>query len=101
MIIYRHGQRDFCAILPDDILIQHLFDLRGGGDLLGDVLFGQVVLIFPVIQNAVAKGDALIADIGSGAGNDPADLILMLAAEGAADALFVDIVVFRHEFYSS
>ena len=50
--------------------------------------------IVGVVQDAHAQLDALIADIGPGPGDDAGHLLLVLAAEGAADRLV--LVIFWH-----
>ena len=100
VVIYRHRQGHLGGLLADDILVQHLVNLPGGGDGVGDLPGGGVLdQVALILQDAHAQLDALVADIGAGAGDEPADLILVLAAEGTADgALFV---VFCHEFLTS
>ena len=100
VVIYRHRQGHLGSLLADDILVQHLVDLPGGGDGVGNLPGGGVLdQVALVLQDAHAQLDALVADIGAGAGDEPADLILVLAAEGTADgALFV---VFCHESLTS
>ena len=64
-------------------------DLPGRRDLVRDL--SSVALLWQVhivAEDAHAQLDTLVADIGARAGDQPPDLVLMLAAEGAADGLF-------------
>ncbi|CAN3987577.1 PH domain-containing protein, partial [Dysosmobacter welbionis] len=75
-------------VLADDVLVQHVLDLAGRGQLIRQVLqcAGRGVLK-PIVQNAHAQLDALITDAHTGSLDHPVDLALMLAAEGAPQAL--------------
>ena len=88
VVVHRDGQGHLGLILPDDVLIQHVLDLPGGGQLIRQVLQragGDIVE--PIIQNAHAQLDTLIADAHAGPLDHPVDLAFMLAAEGAPQAL--------------
>ena len=87
MIVNRHGQRDLCLVLSDDIAVHVRFDFLRGREGIGKLQ----VLCFPVFhfvsQDARAQIDALVADVNIRAGNNPVDLFLPLAAERAADGI--------------
>ena len=99
MIVHRHRQGDLRPFLADDILIQHLPDLPGGGDAvrhlqhLGNLLPPLVGHLLPKYPHA--QMDTFIADKGAGAGYDTLYLILILPAEGAANGFF--FVIFSHK----
>ena len=63
-------------------------DLLRRGERVGQfkLLLVQAVVHF-IVQNGRAELDAFVADVDVGAGDDPADLLLTLAAEGAADGV--------------
>ena len=89
VVVHRHRQRHLGAVLADDILIQDLPDLPGGGQLIRQVNRRKAFLSAQLlIQHAHAQIHALIADAGPGALNHPPHLLLPLAAEGAAQRLF-------------
>ena len=89
MVVYGHGQRHFCGLLSDHILIQHLVYLTGRGQVvhvLDAVLRRSGV---PVIQNGHAQLHALVADPHTGTLDHAVYLTLRLAAERAAQRLFI------------
>ena len=93
MVVDCHGQGDLRLVLPDHILIQHIFDLPGSREFVGQVL--QIVgclILETVVQNAHAKMDALIADPHAGALDHPLHLIFMLAAKGAPKCLLAVVI---------
>ena len=99
VVIYGHGQGDLGLLLADDILIQHGVDLLGRGDHIGHAAAaGLVHRLVVVVQNAHAQLHTLVADIDTRPGDEPPDLILMLAAKGAADIFL--LVVTRHGYTS-
>ena len=84
--------------VADDILVQNGVDLLGGGDHVGNFVFNERLLRgITVIQDAHAQLHTLIADVSVGAGDDPADLVRMLATEGTAN---VFLVVSSHGYTS-
>jgi len=88
VVVHRHGQGHLGLVLADDVLVQHVLDLAGRGQLIRQVLqcAGRGVLK-PIVQNAHAQLDVLITDEQTGSLDHPVDLALMLAAEGAPQAL--------------
>ena len=50
-------------------------------------LLGVDAVVHLIAQDGRAELDAFVADVDVGAGDDPADLLLTLAAEGAADGV--------------
>ena len=85
MVVDRHGKGDLGLVLADDILVQHSLYLLGGGQLVRDILREGGVLVLKLLpQDPHAKLHALIADPDAGALDHAVDLLLVLAAEGAA-----------------
>jgi hypothetical protein len=72
----------FGTILPDDVTIQLRANFAWLGETLEKGLLGGVSGGFPV-ENVGAKGDAVVTDVDSGAGNEFFNLGVALAAEGA------------------
>ena len=86
--------------LPDDIFVQICLDLTGGGDGVGHIGVDHLPLRRRhVLQNIHAQVDTLIADVRAGAGNDLGHLVLVLAAEGAANGSF--FIVFGQNRFTS
>ena len=89
VVVHRHRQGDLGRILADDILVQVGLDLLGAGDDLRHIRVHQGVFRgIHVIQNVHAQMDTFVADVGARPGDDLGHLVLMLAAEGAADGPF-------------
>ena len=88
MVIDRHGQGNLCVVLADDIVVHVGFDLLRRGKRVGqlELLLVQTV-VHLIVQNGRAELDAFVADVDVGAGDDAADLLLLFAAEGAADGV--------------
>ena len=100
VVVHRHGQGDLRRILPDDIFVQICLDLTGGGDGVGHIGVDHLPLRRRhVLQNIHAQVDTLIADVRAGAGNDLGHLVLVLAAEGAANGSF--FIVFGQNRFTS
>ena len=72
-------------------------DLPGGGDGVGHLSGGSLGRVALILQDAHTQLNALVADIGARPSDEPADLILVLAAEGTAHCALL-IVIFCHEF---
>src|SRR2546423_2120103 len=90
MVVDRYGERLLRLFLADHVLVQHVLDLGGDGDLrdrLGDLA------LLVLRQDLVAEGDALIANVDRRAGNELPNRVLRLAAEGAAEELIVGHLV--------
>jgi len=69
-------------LLPDDVLVEDFLDLARGGDLrdrLGDL----PLLVFG--EDLVAEGDALVADVDRGTGDELPDGVLRLAADACLE----------------
>ena len=93
VVVNRHGQGHFRLILADDVLIQHVLDLPGGRQLIGDIVHRAAVqIVESVIENAHAKPHTFIADPYAGPLDHPANLLLVLPAEGAAKGLLAVVV---------
>ena len=98
VVVYRHRQRNFCALLPDHIVIEHSLQFLRGGQTFGAsnrfhfMLFGRKVQF--VVQNAGAYADALVADIHPGPRNQLAHTVLRLSAERTFQHLI--IIKIRH-----
>ena len=98
VVIDRHRQRDLRRVLPDDILVHIGFDLLRGGQLVRQLQLLRAARMHLVMQDRVAEIDTLVADIDPRPGDQPPELILMLAAKGAADIFL--LVVTRHGYTS-
>ena len=86
MVVDRDGQRLLGLVLPDHVLVQHHLDLERGGDLrdrLGDLP------LLVLCQDLVAEGDALVADVDRGPGDELPHRVLGLPAERAAKMFVV------------
>src|SRR6058998_3213502 len=86
VVVDRDGEGLLRLFLADHVLVQHVLDLGGRGDLrdrLGDLP------LLVLRQDLVAEGDALITNVDRRAGNELPDRVLRLAAEGAAEVLIV------------
>ena len=94
VIVYRHREGHFGVFLADDILVQHIPDLFGSRDHIGNIRALLLHVVSGILQDTHAELDAFVADICARARNDAGDLLLMFAAERAADRTFV--VVFGH-----
>ena len=93
VVVNRHGQGHFRLILANDVLIQHVLDLPGGRQLIRDIVHRAAVqIVESVIENAHAKPHTFIADPHAGPLDHPANLLLVLAAEGAAKGLLAVVV---------
>jgi hypothetical protein len=82
VVVHRDRQFLFGGFLPDDVLIQKLFDFEGLRDLVRSA-GGRFDLV--VLQNGVADCDALVADVGArivaGGGDEFSDYVLALMAK--------------------
>ena len=95
VVVDGHGQGNLGLLLSDDVLAQHVLNLPGDGQLVGNLIQGGgVVVVKIVVEDAHTEVDALVADADAGTLNHAVDLLLMLAAEGAADG-FSAIVTHR------
>ena len=88
VIVHGYGQGDLGSLLSDDVLVQHLFDLLGRGQILHTVeaLVGRRTV--PVVQNGHTQLHAFVADAYARPLDHPVYLPLCLAAERAAQGLF-------------
>ena len=80
MVVDGHGQRALGGVLPDDVALEEIADLRGLGQLVEFDVVGVGQLLF---DDLVAEVDALVADVHAGARNELFDLLLALSAERA------------------
>ena len=88
VVVDRDGQGDFGVVLADDIAVHVGFDLLRRRERIRQLeLLGVDAVVHLIAQDGRAELDAFIADVDVGAGDDPADLLLTLAAEGAADGV--------------
>lgn len=74
MVVNRHGQRFFRAVLADDVLVQFFRNLGWLG------IAGPLLRVF-FRQNVVAERNTLVADEDAWAADQFADLAASLAAE--------------------
>ena len=98
VVINRNRKRNLCALLPDDVFIQHRLEfLRRGqlfrlkGRMIQTILRRKIQFI---LQNAGAYADALIADIYARARDQLADTPLRLSAKRTFQRLI--IIKIRH-----
>jgi hypothetical protein len=92
MVVNRNRKSLLGFFLADDILVEKSLDLLRLHQI--DLGFAQVKLLIGqlVLQNLRAYIDTLVTDIYSArSGNQFADLVLRLVAEGAADLIKVFI----------
>ena len=98
MVIHSDRQRALRIFLTDDVLIELGLDLRRTQQRFG--LRRLIDLGHILVQNIIAKLDALIADENAGSGDQAAHLLRGLTAEGALRLLDLT-VVFGHSFTSN
>jgi len=86
MVVHRNGERLFCVLLPDHILIERGNDLFGLRDVFFCVsgLLVRLLVAHILLHDLTAQLDALVADIHVGTRNQFADLAALLAAKAAA-----------------
>src|SRR5207244_1543703 len=73
-------------VLADDVLVEDLVDAARARDLRAESpCLRRLHELF--VHDLAAEGDALVADVDALTGDELADLILALAAEGAAVGL--------------
>jgi hypothetical protein len=80
VVVDRDRQNLLRPLLSDDVLIENLLDLGrlrdGGGG-------GEALLLVALLgDDVVAEVDAFVADVDGRAGDQLADLVLALSAEG-------------------
>src|SRR3989440_5278919 len=96
VIVDRDREHLLGALLADDVLVEDLLDLVGLGKLVARA-FGAILEL--LTDDVVAQLDAFVAHEHRGAGDQLADLVLTLAAEGAVQELAVIMAatgVFTH-----
>jgi hypothetical protein len=88
MIVDGHRELFLRAVLPDDVAIQKLLDLRGTRELPRGR--GSLLALF-ILKNGLANADAFVADVGARIVRRRADqlfdLFLRLMAKGTAQRL--------------
>src|SRR5579883_134509 len=88
LVMVVDGDREYFlrALLPDHVLVENLLDLVG----LRQLVAGALGAIFQLLANdVVAELDAFVANEHGRAGDELADLMLALPAEGAVEELAV------------
>src|SRR5256886_632546 len=96
VIVDRDREHLLGALLADDVLVENLLDFVGLGELVARA-FGAVLEL--LTDDVVAQLDAFVAHEHRGAGDQFADLVLTLPAEGAVQELAVIMTaagVFTH-----
>ena len=83
VVIHRHRQHLLGVLLADDIFVEGVFDLLGGGEFAA--AGGGVGALGLLADYVVAEVDALVADEHGGAGDELAHIVLALAAERAVE----------------
>src|SRR5687767_5182722 len=86
VVVDGDGEGPLGRLLPDHVLVQHVLDLGGRGDLSDAV--GNLPLLI-LRQDLVAEGDALVADVHRRSGNELPDRVFRLSAKRAAQMLIV------------
>ena len=88
LVVVVDGDREHLlgALLADHVLVEDLLDLVGLGKLVAGALGAILELL---ADDVVAELDALVADEHRRAGDQLADFVLALAAEGAVQQLAV------------
>src|SRR5581483_4446955 len=94
VVVHRDREDLLRPLLPDHVLIEHLPDLgrlrhrRGGSEAL--------LLVALLRDDVVAEVDALVADVDGRPGDQLADLVLALPAEGADEVAGTVVPMLRH-----
>ena len=88
VVVDRYGQLLLGGVLADHVLIQVFLQLQR----LGKLVRRSVLLLVPVVlENRVAYGDALVANVGArvigGGGDQLTDNVLALMAEGTTQRI--------------
>src|SRR5690606_13427126 len=84
MVVDRDRERALGALLPDDVLVEHLEDLAR----LGQRTARRLRLLLELLaDDVVAQLDAFVADEHARARDQLADLVLALPAERAVEDL--------------
>ena len=84
MVVNRHGQGFLGALLPNNVLVELLFDLCGFWQRIAIEVRLLLGLFF---KNLIAKYNTLIADVYGWARNDLLNLADPLSAERATDRI--------------
>ena len=84
MVVDRHRERALGALLANDVFLQRVEDFLRLGQLEGDALFDLGQFFF---DDLVAKFNALGADVDAVPGDQFANLLLALAAEGTLEQI--------------
>ena len=82
MIVDGDGEDLLGLLLADNVLIELAHDFRGLGHANRGLLFARFVVEF-LIKNPFADGDATVANIDAGPGDELAHLRVALATKGA------------------
>src|SRR5205823_8857114 len=96
LVVVVDGDREdlLRALLPDHVLVEDLLDLRG---LRDRGRRGETLLLVTLLgDDVVAEVDALVADVNRRSGDQLADLVLALPAEGAHEVAGAIVTVLRH-----
>ena len=97
MVVDRHREGLFGALLTDDIIIDDGVNFRRLGET-ADAPVGIRIAVGFLADDVIAKVNAFVADEHRRAGDQFADFVLTLAAERAIQQLFTlgGGAVFRH-----
>ena len=86
MVVDRHREHLLGALLADHVLVEHLLDFVG----LGQLVTRLVGTVFQLLtDDVVAQLHALVADEHRGAGDELAHLVLAFAAKRAVQQLAI------------
>ena len=117
VVVDRDRQHTLGLVLPDDILVQAVFDLLRGQDVDREVVRSlhtgaaciaaagavRARMLRLVREQVVTQADALAADVDAGADDHPLHFVLMLTAEAANQIFFVFVsagIVVCHSRFS-
>ena len=94
VVVHCHAQGALRPFLADDVFVQCLFHLRRSEQFHRTELFAFLITDeeILIVQDLIAQGNALIADIDVGTGHKPFHHPLFLPAEGAARSLSAVII---------
>ena len=99
VVVHGHRKHALGVILADDVVVQNGANFHGGGYAIARLHQRALVLLADDVH---AKLDAFIADENRRPGNELANLVLALAAEGAVEGVFgVGSAHLAHSFFQS
>ena len=103
VVIDRNAERNFCLVLPNDILIEIFLYLSRGRQMnLGslDLFFAHRLLVF-IVNYSLAKLHTFVANINTRACNYFFDLVLCFLAKRTANVFLPSFVISKHTVLSN